>query len=63
MRAALGASSAAWDEIGASITAKLLRRPELEAHTREYKEHRDERLRQLVKVDLPLLEASTAPEY
>lgn len=57
------ARESAWDEIGASITAKLLRRPELEAHTREYKEQRAERLRELVKVDLPLLEASSAPEY
>lgn len=57
------ARESAWEEIGASITAKLLRRPELEAHTREYKEHRAERLRELVKVDLPLLEASSAPEY
>lgn len=56
------ARESAWDEIGASITAKLLRRPELEAHTREYKEHRAERLRELVKVDLPLLEATSAPE-
>lgn len=57
------ARESAWEEIGASITAKLLRRPELEAHTREYKEHRAVRLRELVKVDLPLLEASSAPEY
>jgi hypothetical protein len=57
------AREAAWDEIGASIQAKLLRRPELEAHTREYQEQRDQRIRQLVKVDLPLLEASTQPEY
>jgi hypothetical protein len=57
------ARSAAWDEIGSSIEAKLALRPELEAHTREYKEHRDERIRQLLSVDLPLLEASTQPEY
>lgn len=57
------ARNAAWDEIGASIQAKLARRPELEAHTREYQEQRDERLRQLLKVDLPLLEASTQAEY
>jgi hypothetical protein len=57
------ALESAWDEIGASITAKLLRRPELEAHTREYRERREERIRQLLKVDLPLLEASTQPEY
>lgn len=57
------ARQSAWDEIGASITSKLLRRPELEADTREYREHRAERIRELVKVDLPLLEASSAPEY
>ncbi len=57
------ALASAWEEIGASITAKLLRRPELEAHTREYQERRAERLRELVKVDLPLLEASSQPEY
>jgi len=57
------AKGAAWDEIGASIQAKLARRPELEAHTREYREHRDERLRELVKIDLALLEASAEPEY
>ena len=58
----LGLQSNRFD-IEPEITAKLLRRPELEAHTREYKEHRAERLRELVKVDLPLLEASSAPEY
>ncbi|CAN5385024.1 hypothetical protein BH09ACT4_BH09ACT4_05160 [soil metagenome] len=57
------ARNAAWDEIGASIEAKLLRRPELEAHTREYKDQRASRIRELVKVDLPLLEASVQPEY
>lgn len=57
------ARESAWDEIGSSIVAQLLRRPELEAHTREYREHRAERLRELVKVDLPLLEASSQPEY
>lgn len=57
------ALDSAWDEIGSSIVSQLLRRPELEAHTREYREHKAERLRQLVKVDLPLLEASSAPEY
>jgi hypothetical protein len=57
------ARNAAWDEIGSSIEAKLRRRPELEAHTREYKEQRDQRIRQLIKVDLPLLEASTQAEY
>lgn len=57
------ARDAAWNEIGASIQAQLRRRPELEAHSREYREHRDERMRELIKVDLPLLEASTRPEY
>ena len=46
-----------------SIEAKLLRRPELEAHTREYQDQRDARIRELLKVDLPLLEASSKPEY
>jgi hypothetical protein len=59
----VAARDAAWEEIGASIQAQLARRPELEASTREYREHRDERIRQLVKVDLPLLEASSSPEY
>jgi hypothetical protein len=54
---------AAWDEIGASIEAKLLRRPEMEAHTREYSEQREARIRDLLNVDLALLEASTQPEY
>lgn len=57
------ARSAAWDEIGASIEAKLARRPELEAHTREYRDQRARRIGELIKVDLPLLEASTKPEY
>jgi hypothetical protein len=57
------ARRAAWDEIGASIEAKLARRPELEAHTREYSEQRESRIRELLNVDLPLLEASTKPEY
>jgi hypothetical protein len=57
------AREAAWDEIGSSIEAKLLRRPELEAHTREYADHRDARIRELLKVDLALLEASSKPEY
>ena len=57
------ARDSAWDEIGASITAKLVRRPELEAHTREYKDQRDARIRDLVNVDLALLEASAEPEY
>jgi hypothetical protein len=57
------ARNAAWDEIGASIEAKLRRRPELEANTREYREQRAKRLRELIKVDLPLLEASSKPEY
>ncbi|MCU1417659.1 MAG: hypothetical protein JWP32_1833 [Schumannella sp.] len=57
------ARNAAWDEIGASIEAKLARRPEMEAHTREYRDQREARIRELVKVDLPLLEASTKPEY
>jgi hypothetical protein len=57
------ARNAAWDEIGSSIEAKLARRPEMEAHTREYREQRAARIRELVKVDLPLLEASTKPEY
>jgi len=57
------AREAAWDEIGASIIAQLLKRPELEAHTREYREHKAERLGQLLKVDLALLEASSEPEY
>ena len=57
------ARESAWDEIGSSIMSKLLRRPELEAHTREYREHRAERIRDLVNVDLALLEASSEPEY
>jgi hypothetical protein len=59
----VAARDAAWDEIGASIEAQLRRRPELDAHTREYREHRDARLRELVNVDLPLLRASVEPEY
>jgi hypothetical protein len=59
----VAARDAAWDEIGASIQAQLARRPELEAHSREYREHRDARLRELVNVDLPLLRASVEPEY
>lgn len=62
-RIVLDARDAAWDEIGASIEAQLRRRPELEAQTREYREHRDERIRELLKVDLALLEASAQPEY
>jgi hypothetical protein len=54
---------AAWDEIGASIEAKLARRPELEAHTREYQDQRERRIHELVRVDLPLLEASARAEY
>jgi hypothetical protein len=57
------ARDAAWDEIGASIVAKLRRAPEREAHTREYRDQRDARIRELIKVDLALLEASAAPEY
>jgi hypothetical protein len=57
------ARDAAWDEIAASIIAKLLRRPELEASTRDYQDQRASRIRELVKVDLPLLEASSRPEY
>jgi ribonuclease HII len=57
------ARDAAWDEIAASIIAKLMRRPELEASTREYRDQRAQRIRELVKVDLPLLEASSRPEY
>lgn len=57
------ARDAAWDEIGSSIQAQLSRRPELEAGTREYREHRERRLRDLVTVDLALLEASSQPEY
>ena len=59
----VAARDAAWDEIAASIIAKLMRRPELEASTREYRDQRDQRIRELVKVDLPLLEASSRPEY
>jgi hypothetical protein len=57
------ARDAAWDEIGASIEAKLRRRPELDAHTREYQQQREARIRDLLSVDLALLEASSAPEY
>lgn len=57
------ARDAAWDEIGSSIEAKLRRRPELEAHTREYQDQREGRIRDLVTVDLALLEASAQPEY
>ena len=57
------ARNAAWDEIGASIEAKLARRPELEAHTREYQDQRERRIHELVRVDLPLLEASSKAEY
>jgi hypothetical protein len=59
----VAARDSAWDEIGASIQAQLSRRPELEAHTREYREHRDARLREFVNVDLALLDASAEPEY
>lgn len=57
------AKDAAWDEIGASIQAKLRRAPELEAHTREYRDQRAARIHDLVNVDLALLEASAEPEY
>lgn len=59
----IAARDAAWDEIGSSIQAQLSRRPELEADSREYREHREARLRELVNVDLALLEASAEPEY
>jgi hypothetical protein len=56
------ARNAAWDEIGASIEAKLARRPELEDPD-AYRAARARRLKELIAVDLPLLEASTKPEY
>ncbi|MBX3194654.1 MAG: hypothetical protein R2717_04155 [Schumannella sp.] len=59
----VAARDSAWDEIGASITAQLARRPELEADTEEYRAERDRRLKQLVAVDLALLQASAEPEY
>lgn len=62
-RIVVAARDAAWEEIGSSIQAQLARRPELEARSREYREHRDQRIRELIKVDLPLLEASAKPEY
>ena len=57
------ALESAWDEIGASILAKLARRPEAEAHTPEYQAERAKRVKQLIAVDLALLEASAKPEY
>jgi hypothetical protein len=57
------ARDSAWDEIGASILAQLARRPEAEAHTAEYQEQRARRMKQLIAVDLALLEASAKPEY
>ncbi|HTE61857.1 MAG TPA: hypothetical protein VK631_16000 [Solirubrobacteraceae bacterium] len=59
----IAARDAAWDEIGASIEAQLRRRPELEAETAEYRNDRARRIKQLIAVDLPLLEASARPEY
>lgn len=56
------ARNAAWDEIGASIEAKLMRRPEME-DAREYSADRARRIKQFKAVDLPLLEASVKPEY
>jgi len=56
------ARNAAWDEIGASIEAKLARRPELEDPD-AYRAARSRRLKEFIAVDLPLLEASTKPEY
>ena len=56
------ARNAAWDEIGASIEAKLARRPELE-DPETYRAQRDHRIQQLLSVDLPLLEASAEPQY
>jgi hypothetical protein len=56
------ARNAAWDEIGASIEAKLARRPELE-DPETYRAQRDHRIQQLLSVDLPLLAASAEPEY
>jgi hypothetical protein len=57
------ARDSAWDEIGASIIAQLVRRPEAEAHTAEYRTERAKRMKQLIAVDFALLEASTKPEY
>jgi hypothetical protein len=56
------ARNAAWDEIGASIEAKLARRPELE-DSDAYREQRDRRIKEFLAIDLPLLEASVKPEY
>ncbi len=56
------ARNAAWDEIAASIEAKLARRPELEDEA-AYRAARARRLKEFIAVDLPLLEASTEPEY
>ncbi|MEO8261774.1 MAG: hypothetical protein ABI566_04320 [Pseudolysinimonas sp.] len=56
------ARNSAWDEIGASIIAQLMRRPELEDDA-EYRKDRARRIKQFVAVDLPLLEASSQPEY
>ena len=56
------ARNSAWDEIGSSIIAQLMRRPELD-DTEEYRRERARRIKQLVSVDLPLLEASAQPEY
>ena len=63
LRVVDAARDAAWDEIGASIIAQLTRRPEMEAHTAEYRAERDRRLKQLIAVDFALLEASAKPEY
>ncbi|MEO5921745.1 MAG: hypothetical protein ABIQ01_11455 [Pseudolysinimonas sp.] len=59
----LAARDAAWDEIGASIIAQLVRRPEMEAHTAEYRADRARRVKQLIAVDFALLQASAEPEY
>ncbi len=56
------ARNAAWDEIGASIEAKLARRPESE-DAAAYRAARDRRLKEFIAIDLPLLEASAKPEY
>jgi hypothetical protein len=57
------ARDSAWDEIGASIIAQLVRRPEAEAHTAEYQAERARRMKQLIAVDFALLEASAQAEY
>ena len=56
------ARNSAWDEIGSSIIAQLMRRPELD-DAEDYDRERARRIKQLVAVDLPLLEASAQPEY